>query len=72
MSKVIFTIAIFVFIHQESDYWKVPLINSLGFISAGLIALYIIQKDFNIKFRLQTLKTLKTYFNIHIKYRNII
>ncbi|WP_024790810.1 MULTISPECIES: flippase [unclassified Lebetimonas] len=62
LSKVIFTIAIFVFIHQESDYWKVPLINSLGFISAGLIALYIIQKDFNIKFRLQTLKTLKTYF----------
>jgi len=62
LAKVIFTIAIFVFIHKSSDYWKVPLINSLGFIVAGILALYIIFKDFKIKFKLQTLNTLKTYF----------
>ena len=61
-AKVIFTIAIFIFIHKESDYWKVPLINSLGFIVAGIMALYLIIKDFKIKFKFQSLQTLKTYF----------
>ena len=62
LAKVIFTIAIFVFIHKESDYWKVPLINSLGFIVAGIMALYLIIKDFKIKFKFQSFKTLKSYF----------
>ncbi|AEA34644.1 flippase [Hippea maritima] len=62
LAKVIFTIAIFIFIHNESDYWKVPLINSLGFIAAGIIALYIIMKDFKIKLKFQSLQILKKYF----------
>lgn len=60
-AKIIFTIAIFVFIHKESDYWKVPLISSLGFIIAGILALYIIFKDFKIKFKIQRLSTLIWY-----------
>ncbi len=62
LAKGLFTIAIFIFIHKSSDYWKVPLINSLGFIVAGAIALYIIFKDFNIKFSFQRLNVLKQYF----------
>ena len=62
LAKGIFTIAIFVFIHKSSDYWKVPLINSLGFIIAGVIALYIIFKDFRIKFSFQRLNVLRHYF----------
>ena len=62
LAKVIFTIAIFVFIHKSSDFWKVPLINSLGFIVAGILALYIIFKDFKIKFSFQSFNTLKHYF----------
>ena len=62
LAKGIFTIAIFVFIHKSSDYWKVPLINSLGFIVAGVIALYIIFKDFKIKFSFQRLNVLRHYF----------
>ncbi len=62
LAKVIFTIAIFVFIHKSSDYWKVPLINSLGFIVAGILALYIIFRDFNIKFSFQSFNILKHYF----------
>ena len=62
LAKIIFTIAIFVFIHKESDYWEVPLINSLGFIVAGIMALYLIMKDFKIKFKFQSFKTLKAYF----------
>jgi PST family polysaccharide transporter len=62
LAKVIFTIAIFVFIHKESDYWKVPLINSLGFITAGIIAVYMIINKFKINFKFQSLRTLKYYF----------
>ena len=62
LSKVIFTIAIFIFIHKSNDYWKVPLFNSLGSIVAGVIALYIIFKDFKIKFSFQRLNILKHYF----------
>jgi len=62
LAKVIFTIAIFVFIHKESDYWKVPLINSLGYISAGIAALIFIGKEFRLRFKLQKSKILKNYF----------
>ncbi len=62
LAKVIFTITIFIFIHKSSDYWKVPLINSLGFIVAGIISLYIVFKNFNIEFSFQSFNTLKYYF----------
>jgi PST family polysaccharide transporter len=55
-------LSIFVFIHKESDYWKVPLINSLGFITAGIIAVYMIINKFKINFKFQSLRTLKYYF----------
>jgi PST family polysaccharide transporter len=61
-AKIIFTIAIFIFVHKQSDYWKVPLINSLGFITAGILALWLIKKEFQVKFKLQNLKTVKDYF----------
>ena len=61
LSRFFFTLAIFIFVHQQSDYWKVPLINSLGFIVAGIVALYIIFKDFNIQFSFQKFQTLKHY-----------
>ena len=61
-AKIIFTIAIFIFVRKQSDYWKVPLINSLGFITAGILALWLIKKEFQVKFKLQNLKTVKDYF----------
>ncbi|WP_297457230.1 flippase [Persephonella sp.] len=50
LAKSIFTVAIFIFVHQVSDYIYVPLLNSLGFIIAGILALWIVFKDFEIKF----------------------
>lgn len=50
LSKTIFTICIFVFIKDTADYFYVPLINSLGSISAGLIAIIIAFKRFKIFF----------------------
>jgi len=61
ISKLIFTISIFIFIHQISDYVYVPLINSLGFIVAGIIALWIILKEFKLKIYIPTILTLAKY-----------
>lgn len=52
-TKVIFTIALFIFVKQKSDYYLVPVFNALGFITAGIFALFYIRKDFNIKFKIQ-------------------
>ena len=51
LAKGLFTIAIFVFVKQQSDYWQVPLLNSMGFILAGVLSLWIIYKDLNISFK---------------------
>jgi PST family polysaccharide transporter len=55
LAKLIFTIAIFVFVHETSDYIYVPLINSLGFIVAGVMAMWIIFKDFDVRYTKSTL-----------------
>ena len=49
-AKLIFTISIFIFIHKTEDYIYVPLMTSLGFITAGISGLWILYKDFSIRF----------------------
>jgi len=49
LSQVIFTLAIFVFIRVESDFIYVPLINSLGFIVAGVLSLVLVYRNFGIR-----------------------
>ena len=61
-SKLIFTVAIFVFIHSESDYLIVPILNGLGFITGGILSLYLISTKFNQKFQFQTTTKLIYYF----------
>jgi len=62
-AKLIFTLSIFIFIRGVADYIYVPLINSLGFILAGFLSIYIIFKNFGINFKLPDKKALK----YHIK-----
>jgi PST family polysaccharide transporter len=59
LAKVIFTIAIFVFVKKASDYLYVPILNSLGFIIAGILGLWIVFRDFEISFKFVGLKELK-------------
>jgi len=54
LAKALFTIAIFIFVKEESDYWMVPLLNSLGFVVAGSISLYVIFKNFNTRIKFPT------------------
>lgn len=42
ISKLIFTISIFIFIKQKSDYLLQPLLTSIGYIVVGIISLYIL------------------------------
>ena len=42
VSKSIFTIGIFVFVTEKSQYLIVPILNSLGYITIGLIGLYLV------------------------------
>ncbi|MCE7699870.1 MAG: flippase, partial [Methanobacterium paludis] len=56
---LIYTASIFIFIRHASDYIYVPLINSIGAITIGIIALRIIRKDFNVKFVLPSIKDIK-------------
>lgn len=49
IAKFLFTIAIFVFIKEKSDYLLQPLFTSLGFVVSGVIALYLILVKWEIR-----------------------
>lgn len=51
ISKIIFTIAIFVFIKEKKDFILQPLFFSLGYITSGVISMYIILFRWNIKLK---------------------
>lgn len=56
ISKLLFTILIFIFIKQKSDYLLQPLFTTLGYIVSGIVAMYIIIKKWNIKLYKPNLK----------------
>lgn len=51
ISKLLFTIAIFLFIKEKKDYILQPLLNSLGFLFSGIVAFYLILIKWKIKLR---------------------
>jgi len=62
LAKTIFTVAIFVFVQEQSDFWIVPLLTSIGFLVAGIWSLVLIKKEFRVSFKLQSIQTIKIYF----------
>ena len=48
--KVFFTACIFIFITEESDYWIYPLLQSAGFIGAGIVGQILLIKQYKLKF----------------------
>jgi len=48
-AKILFTVAIFIFINDVADYIFVPLLNSLGYIIAGTLGLWIVRKKYGLK-----------------------
>lgn len=60
LSKLLFTVAIFVFVHEQADYALVPMLNSLGLIIGGAIALFIAIR--RIEFHIPTFEYVKSIF----------
>ncbi len=61
-SKLLFAIAIFIFVHHQNDYLLVPLLNGLGFIVGGILSLYLLYVKFHQKFEWQNVNKLLYYF----------
>ena len=59
VAKSIFTVCIFIFIKKMSDFVYVPLINSLGYLVAGMLSLRIVFKNFAVKFVIPSLEGIK-------------
>lgn len=60
--KIAFTFLIFLFVHKESDYVYVSLLNGLGMIASGLISLWIVYYKFHQSFSMQRLSIIKKHF----------
>lgn len=56
--KLFFTLCIFLFIKKESDYWIYPLLQSMGFIGAGIVGQYLLMTKYNLKFVKVSFKSL--------------
>ncbi|MBC7119215.1 MAG: flippase [Methanobacteriaceae archaeon] len=62
LTNFIFLVTIFTFIKKPSDYIYVPLLQSLGIITAGIISLHIIRTKFNVKFHIPPFEDIKETF----------
>lgn len=61
LAKSIFTIAIFIFVKEQNDFFIVPILTSFGFIVVGVLSLLIIKKEFVIGFEWQKIETIIYY-----------
>jgi PST family polysaccharide transporter len=59
LSRLIFTVAIFVFVHVQADYYIVPILVSGGAIISGVLSLFLIKREFGIGFAWQGLGVIK-------------
>jgi len=61
LSRLVFVSLIFILIHKPGDYLIVPIIYGIGTIISGISSLYIIFAKHNIRFKMQSITTLKRY-----------
>lgn len=57
--KVFFTICIFVFIKKEEDFWIYPLLQSAGYIGAGVIGQFLLVYKYKLKFSFLPIRIIK-------------
>jgi PST family polysaccharide transporter len=48
--KAIFVFSVILFVHDKSQYALVPILDSIGAVLAGIVALFFVAKNFNISF----------------------
>jgi len=61
LTKTIFTIAVFLLVKAQDDYFIVPILTSFGFLISGILSLRLVKKKFNVKFKFQKFAVLKNY-----------
>lgn len=61
VSKLFFTVSIFVIVKKSSDYIYVPLINSCGFILAGILAQILAFRNFGVRINLSGINATRMY-----------
>lgn len=67
-SILLYTLSIFVFVHNQSDYEIIPLLLSLSFIVAGIIAFYCLIKIEGVKLCVPPLKQVVLVFKSAIPF----
>lgn len=56
VSKILFTILVFVVIKSSEDFYLMILLNSVGYLMAGLLSIILAKKLFNLRLRLVSVK----------------
>jgi polysaccharide transporter, PST family len=59
ISKLVFASGIFIFVQGKSDLILVPILQSIGFIVAGVISLFVIRMKFGVKYRLSSIESIR-------------
>jgi len=62
INRLFYTAAIFTFIHEVDDYSLIPLINSISFVSIGLVSLYFIHSKFKVYIVRPSFQEIKSLF----------
>lgn len=68
IAKLIFTVLIFVFIRERSHYIYVPVFNSLGFLTAGILSVWLVLKDFRLSLCRPKISRVYSYFKDSTQY----
>lgn len=58
-AKAFFTVCIFFFVREQTDYLFVPLLTTTGFIVVGIWSMYLVKKEFKVRFIWQTRDAIK-------------
>lgn len=61
ISKSVFTLAIFLFIKKETDFYWVPLFSTLGYMLIGIVSILIVKFQYKVSFVLLKRKVLLGY-----------
>ena len=61
LAKGLFTVAIFVFVHNKSDYYLVPFFTSFGYFVTGIVSILIINKRMHVGITFVNKITIKYY-----------
>lgn len=59
--KMIFTVAVFIFIKTKSDFVYLPLLYSLGYLSGGILSLYIVFRYLGVYFKMPNYENILHY-----------